>query len=139
MANTKISNAIAQTMLTELSTSLNSGILRIYDSTQPADVDTAIGAQTLLAELTINTTAFTISDAAPGALATANAVTPDSDANATGSASWFRAFDSAGTIAIIDGDVSNTGGAGDLKLDSVAIDTSDTVNVNSWTITLPEG
>lgn len=139
MANTKISNATAQAMLTQLATSLNSGILRIYDGAQPTDVDTAIGAQTLLAELTINATAFVISDAAPGALATANAITGDTSANATGTAAWFRAFQTDGTTAVIDGDVSATAGGGDLELDNTSIDASDTVNVTGWTITMPEG
>lgn len=140
MANSKISNATAQAMLSQLTTSLNSGILRIYDGTQPADVDTAITTQNLLAELTINATAFVVSDANPGALATANAITGDTSANASGTATWYRAFQSNGTTAVVDGDVSTqVAGTGDLQLDSTAIDVSDTVNVTSWTITLPEG
>ena len=45
-------------------TVLDSGFLRIYDGTQPTDADTAIGAQVMLAELTLAATAFAAASAA---------------------------------------------------------------------------
>ena len=44
-------------------TVLNGGSLRIYDGTQPTDADTALGAQVLLAQLTLNATAFAAASA----------------------------------------------------------------------------
>lgn len=51
---------------------LNNGYLRIYDGTRPADPDTAITSQVLLAELRFNATAY---GAAANGVAAANAFT----------------------------------------------------------------
>ncbi len=107
---------------------LDSGYLRIYDGSQPADPDDAIGAQVLLAELRFGATAF---GAAAGGVATANALTADSSANATGTASWFRALRSDGTTKVFDGTVGTA--ACDLNLNSVAIQAGAEVSVSSMT------
>src|SRR5690242_13711374 len=78
----------------------NGGTINIYDGTQPADSNTAVSSQTLLATLTLSATAFgasTCSGTAPNrkATATANAITGDSSADATGTATWFRVLDSS--------------------------------------------
>lgn len=118
-------------------TLLNTGYLRIYDSTggtgQPADPDTAIGSQVLLAELRFGGTAFA---AASGGTATANAITADSDANATGTATWFRALKSDGTTKVFDGSVGTSGC--NLNLNTVAIVINASVSVTSLTYTQPE-
>lgn len=82
------------------------GLLRIYDGSKPAQGDTAIGAQTLLAELTFGTPAF---GSPSGGTITANAITSDSSANASGTATWFRAFKADGTTAVFDGTVGVSG------------------------------
>jgi hypothetical protein len=105
------------------------GLLRIYDGTRPADADTAVGAQVLLAELTMNATSF---PAASSGAMTANAITDDSSANATGTASWFRIVDSAGN-AVVDGDVGTSGS--DLNLNTVSITSGVTVSVTSLVLT----
>lgn len=138
----KISNAAAKAMADALTALLDAGAgagkLRIYDGTQPADPDTAIGAQNLLAELTLNATAFAAAvDANPGGQSVANAITGDTAADATGTATWFRALDSDDN-AIIDGDVSATGGGADLELNSVSIVQNAAVDVTGWNITMPE-
>lgn len=92
--------------LTTFAAQVNSGYLRIYDGTKPATGDTAIGAQTLLAELTFGNPAF---GAPSGGTATANAITSDASANASGTATWFRAFKSDGTTAVFDGTAGATG------------------------------
>lgn len=143
MANTKIGNAEAidacNAVVDRLDAGAGAGLLRIYDGTQPAGgPDEAVGTQTLLAELTLSDPAFgAAADAAPGGQATANAISDDPSANATGTASWFRAVDSVG-VAVIDGDVSATGGGGDLELNSTSISAGATVSVTSWTVTMPE-
>ena len=105
------------------------GLLRIYDGTRPANADTAVGGQTLLAELTMNATSF---PAASGGSMTANAITDDSSANANGTASWFRIVDSAGN-AVVDGDVGTSGS--DLNLNTVSISAGVTVSVTSLVLT----
>jgi len=102
------------------------GFLRIYDGTRPATGGTAT---TLLAELTLNATSFPAASA--GAM-TANAITGDASANATGTATWFRLTDSAGA-AVVDGDVGTSGS--DLNLNTTAITSGVTVDVTSLVLT----
>lgn len=109
---------------------LNSGKLRLYDGAQPTNADTAIGAQVLLAELTFNATAF---GAAVAGVATANAITQDSSADATGVAAWFRALKSDGTTVIFDGSVGTSGA--NLNLNSTSISAGAAVSVSSFTFT----
>lgn len=100
--NTQMSDAAVNAEADALAPLLNNGYLRLYDGTQAATADTAVGAQVLLAELRFNATAF---PAASGGVLTANAITSDSSANATGTATWFRALKSDGTTVIMDGSV----------------------------------
>jgi len=104
--NLKLSDASVNAEASALSALLNSGYLRIYSGSQPATADTAIGAQVLLAELRFGATAF--GSPASGVM-TANPITADSDADATGTAAWFRALKSDGTTAVCDGTVGTSG------------------------------
>jgi hypothetical protein len=110
----------------------NAGILRIYSGTIPADADAAITG-TILAELTC------ASPFAPGASAegvvTASAITQDSSANATGTASHFRLFASNGTTVAMQGTVTATGGGGDLTLTTTSITSGQPVSVTSFVFT----
>ena len=118
-------------MLDALTTRVGtSALLRVYNGTRPANVGTAITSQTLLVALTCNASAFAA--AASGGVLTANAIT-NGTAAAAGTASWFRLFQSNGTTAIMDGDVSTAGA--DLNLNNTSIATSQTVSVTSLTVT----
>jgi hypothetical protein len=103
-----------------------SALLRIYSGTRPATGGTET---TVLAELTCNAT---FAPAASGGVLTLNAITADSSANATGTATWFRVLTS-GAVAKIDGDVSTS--ASDLNLNSTSITVGGTVSVTSFVIT----
>lgn len=108
------------------------GLLRIYSGTQPADAGTALSGNTLLAELTFSDPSF---GAASGGVLTANAITQDSSANATGTATFFRVVDSNANT-VFDGDISTVAaGTGDLQLDSTSITAGQVVSVSSFTIT----
>src|SRR4051812_568870 len=126
----KLANAQASRAADAVTARLNNGYLRIYDGSQPTDADTAVGAQVLLAELRWNATAFA---AAVNGVATANAITADSSANASGTASWFRALESDGTTAVFDGSVGTSGA--NLNLNSVAISSGAAVSVTAYTYT----
>jgi hypothetical protein len=106
-----------------------SGLLRIYSGSRPANVAAAISG-TLLAELTLNAT---FAPAAASGVLTANAITGDTSANATGTATHFRIWKSDGTTAVIDGDVATS--ASDLNLTSTSIVATEPVTVTSLTIT----
>lgn len=131
--NLKKSNLAVNTEVDALSDQLDNGYLRIYDGTQAANADTAVGAQVLLAELRFNATA---SGAGVAGVITFNAFTADASANATGTASWFRALKADGTSTIMDGSVGTA--ASDLILNSVAISAGAEVSVTSWTHTIPK-
>jgi hypothetical protein len=100
--NPKYSNACVNAEADAIGNALNNGYIRIYDGAQPANADTAVGGQTLLAELRFGADAF---PAAAAGLLIANAITPDSSANATGTASWARILASDGTTVYFDGSV----------------------------------
>ena len=132
--NPKRSNAAVNAAADAVCPLLNNGYLRIYNGTQPATADTAISGQTLLAELRFNATAF---GAASNGVATANALTADSSADNTGTASWFRALKSDGTSTVFDGSVGTS--AADLVLNSVLISAGASVSVTSFTYTENKG
>ena len=133
--NPKRSNTAASAAADAVSALLTNGYLRIYDGTQPATADTAITTQVLLAELRFNASAAF--GAAVNGVATANALTSDSSANATGTASWFRALKSDGTTVVYDGSVGTS--AADLVLNSVAIALGAIVAVTAFTYTENKG
>lgn len=118
-----------------IKTDSNSGKLRIYDGTQPTDGDTALGAQNLLAELTMNATAFSgpSGTVSTNQVLTAGAIT-NATAALTGTAAWFRLLKSDGTTKIMDGSVGTSGC--DLNLNTTSIVSGVTVAVSSLTITL---
>lgn len=101
-------------------------LIRIYDGSRPATGGTAT---TLLAELTASDPMF---GAASSGAITASAITADSSANATGTATWFRVVDSEGTF-VMDGSVGTSGS--DLNLNSTSISTGQNVSITSFVIT----
>lgn len=107
---------------------LNGGKLRIYDSTQPTDADTALGSQVLLADLALNATAFA---AASSGSKTANSITQDSSADATGTASWGTLTTSA-NVRKLDYSVGTSGC--DMNMNSVAISSGAAVSCSSFVI-----
>jgi hypothetical protein len=115
---------------------LDNGYLRIYDGSQPADPDTAIGGQNLLAELRFANPAA--AGAASDGVVTFDTITPEDAALATGTASWFRAFKADGTSPVLDGSVGE-GGVFDIVLNTVNIVTGVEVDVTALTYTEPVG
>lgn len=111
------------------------GSLRIYTGAQPADADTAPSG-TLLVTIALAATAF---GAANSSGTAALASTPRSGTGAAaGTAGWFRVL-SGGGATVFDGQVTATGGGGQLELDNTSIAVGQTVNVSSLTYTHPAG
>ena len=103
-----------------------SSLTRIYDGSRPA---TGGAATTLLAELA---NSATFAPAASGGVLTANAITQDSSANATGTAAWGRGCTSGGT-AVMDWNVGTSGS--DMNLTTTAVVITQPVGVTSFVIT----
>lgn len=131
MANApSLTNTAANAAADAVTALANSGKLRIYSGTKPATADTALSGNTLLAELTMNATAF---GAASAGVATANSITSDSSADATGTATFFRLFKSDGTTVICDGTVGTSGC--DLNINTTSIVAGAVVAVSAFTYT----
>jgi len=102
------------------------GFIRIYDGARPATGGTVT---TLLAELQFSTTSFPA--AAAGAIS-ANAISDDTSADNTGTATWFRVVDDLASH-VMDGDVGTS--ASDLNLNSTSINSGVNVSVTQFDLT----
>lgn len=132
--DTQLSNAAVNAEADALARLLDTGYLRIYNGSKPATADTALGAQTLLAELRF---AATSAPAAVAGVLTFSGLTADSDADATGTASWARCLKSDGTSAVMDVTVGDAGDAPvNVQLNSKAIQQHAQVSVSSFTHTV---
>ena len=120
------SSTIRDNMLQTIIDASSAGFIRIYDGTRPA---TGGSATTLLAELSWPGTSGTKSS---GVL-TFNAITSDSSANATGTATWYRIVAGNGSTHVLDGSISTSGS--DLNLNTLAITVSAQVSITAMTIT----
>lgn len=127
--STTARNAILDSLTTQVGTN---AYLRIYTGAAPADCATAASG-TLLAELRGNASAW--AGAASGGVLTLNAITQDSSADATGTAGYFRWFQSNGTTCVVQGTVGTSGA--DLNLVTTSITATQPVQVTAWTITAP--
>lgn len=127
--STAARNAAADAVADLVDAGTPPGKLKIYSGTMPTTVNDALAGNTLLAELTMSATAF---GAASSGVATAAVITSDSSADASGTASFFRVTNAAGT-AIMQGSVGTSGA--DLNLSSTSITAGGTVAVTSFTYT----
>lgn len=108
----------------------NAALLRIYDGSAPASANASLSGNTLLAELTC---ASPFAGAASSGALTASSITQDSSANATGTASFFRIYDSGGTNSMLQGTVGTSGA--DLNLNTTSIVSGGPVAVTSFVLT----
>lgn len=136
-----ITNAVAQSMLIALGAQADAGtaaVINIYSGTAPVNADAALSGNTLLAQLTCSANIFTgVADATDKARATLAAITPDSSADASGTATFFRILtQNAGTV-IAQGSVGIA--TSDLILNTASITAGSQVSITSATIDLPEG
>ena len=92
---------------------LAGGSVRIYSGTQPATPETAVGAQTLLAEVALDDPSGTVAN---GTL-TFTGILEDADCNATGDATWARFVTSLGG-AVLDASI---GPGADIDVPSGAV------------------
>lgn len=136
MANVRIADATRNAMMDQITTKIDAGVggglIKIYSGTQPATADTALSGNTLLATLTFSATSF---GAASNGVITANAITDDTNAAATGTAAFARISDDVPNT-VMDVDVGTSGAT--INLNSTAITAGGTVSITSATLTLPD-
>lgn len=130
---TILSNAARSAGMDAVNALLNGGgTIEVRTGAQPAGPDSA-ATGTLLATLTFSATAF---GAASNGVATANSITGDSSADASGDAGWFR-LKASGGAGVIDGSITVTAGGGDAEMANISIVAGGTVTMSSLTVTLP--
>jgi hypothetical protein len=110
--------------------------LRIYSvgSGIPTNADDAITDQVLLAELRGS------ADFAPSAsngVVTASTISDDTDANATGTAAFYRTYKTDGTSPELQGTAGEAADTCDMTLNSKSIQAHATVSCTSFTYTVP--
>lgn len=133
----KTAVAIRNAELTSKVTNLNSGFIDIMSGSKPADANTAIGAQVVLATLTFGATAF---GAAAAGSATANAIgngTGTAGAGAGTAATWARLYKSDHTTAVCDLTVGTSGA--EINLNTTTIVQNVQVSITSMTMSQPDG
>ena len=128
--NTGPRNAIVDALVDLIDAGAGAGTIKIYTTGggRPAGPATAITDQVLLATLTFSDPAF---GAAGSGSATASAITSDTSADATGTATWARIADS-NALAIVDVEVGTTGA--DINFNSVAFTAGSTVAITAMTV-----
>ena len=126
--STAVRNARLNVVRDDIDAGAGAGLLRIYDGVRPATGGTVT---TLLAQLAM--TDPSAPDAAAGVL-TLSAITKDSSADATGTATWARIVRSDG-VFVADLSATVTGGGGDLQLSTASIVAGAEVDITSFTIT----
>lgn len=130
--NTQMTNLAVNAEADALAVLADHGWVDVMDGAQPATGDTAITTQVVLASLRLNATAF---GSASNGVITANAIT-SGVAVASGTASWFRVYQSDHTTALWDGNCGVTGSTSNLELSTTTIVSGQTVAASSLTHTI---
>jgi hypothetical protein len=128
---TRLANATVNGQADDLARRLDDGYLRIYDGTQPANADTAVSTQVLLAELRF---AATSAPAAVDGVLTFNDLTAEDAALATGTASWYRALSDDGATVVMDGSVGLSNA--NMVIDNTSIVAGAQVSITGFTHTV---
>lgn len=132
-SDVRFTTAVLNGFLDTLNTRLGSGgLLRFYSGTKPATADAALSGNTLLAELALSATPF---GAAASRAVTAAAITTDTSADATGTATWAAFVKSDGT-RVLDVTVGETADSADITVDNKSFQSGADISVTSFVLTL---
>lgn len=127
-SNLKYSNGTRNAQQQGLITYAGSNaIIRIYNGSQPANANTAISTQTLLAALTVTGSFGTDSN---GTLTISSVAS--TTAVASGTASFFRIVKSDGTTVVMDGSIGTSDA--DMVVNTTTITSGENVQISSGTI-----
>jgi len=125
--STTARNAALDAIETAISTSPT---MKIWTGTIPANCAAADAAGTTLATITLPSDWMA---AASGGAKTLSGTWQDASADATGTATHFRIYQSS--TCHIQGTITVTGGGGDLTLDNTSISSGQQVTITSFTVT----
>lgn len=128
--NTQLSDASANAAVNAMTARVNSGTIKIYTGSQPANGNSSLTG-TLLATIALGSTAFASASAGSAALNTTSAVT----AVATGTAGYFAVCNSGGTAEWM-GSIGLS--SANLVMGSTSITSGASVQVTSYTFSVNE-
>lgn len=129
----QLSQAVRNARLDAIETTVGaSAILRVYAGSMPANC-AAASAATVLA--TLNLPSDYLANASGGVKAKAAGTWEDLAADNNGVATHWRLFDSTGTTCHAQGDVSDNGGTGSLKVDNTNFAAGQGFQITSWSMT----
>lgn len=127
----QLSTGIRNAMLDSIEATVGTTpLLRIYDGVMPADC-AAAEAGTILSEVTLPSDWL---DAAAGGAKAKAGTWSDLSADASGTALYFRLYDSGGSTCHMQGVVTLTGGGGQLTVNNTNFLTGQTFSVVTFVI-----
>jgi hypothetical protein len=132
-------NALLDAWETAIGTSAK---VNVYNGTPPADESTALSGNTLLAQFSLDSdwasaAASGVKNMTSGGSTVSSGNPYTTTGAATGTASFYRIYDSAGTTCYEQGTVTATGGGGDMTIDNTSIASAQTVNLTQFQKTAP--
>jgi len=118
--------------LIDTGTAMAAGYIEIRDGVKPSNPQ-APASGNLLSTLTLSYPAFR---AFSNGQAFSNAITDDTNVAKSGIATWFRIYNK-GQIAVMDGDITETGGGGDIEFDNNHFVKGGTITITSLLAVMP--
>lgn len=135
MAIVRFATSLKPSILTPIQAAIDAGAtggtVKIYTGAMPTDPQTAISTQVLLGTLTFSKPCGVV---ASGVL-TMSSITQDSSADAGGTATWARIADADG-VAVMDIDISASGGTGALQLNTTTIVLGGPILITSFVVSV---
>ncbi len=125
---TSVRNAMLDAIETTIGTT---PLLRVYDGSMPADAAT-VAAGTLLAEITLPSDWLA---AASGGVKAKSGTWSDLSANNSGTAQYFRIYDSGASTCHMQGVVTLTGGGGQMTVNNTNFIATQTFTVVTFNLT----
>ncbi len=126
-------NALADAFNTRTNVGSGAATIKLYSGTQPADANTGLSGNTLLATFTLDDPAF---GSASAGVITLGSVPRTTTGAAAGTATWARC-ESSDPFTIFDCDVGTASAT--LILNTTTISVGVDVSITAGTITMPAG
>ena len=128
---------VSASVLTQIRDAINAGdsagVIEVYAGTRPTDAATAVGSQTKLGSLTFSDPCGTVS----GNTLTMSAITQDSSADATGTATWARvsSVNSSVKTTVLDIDITTIGGGGTMQMNTTNVIAGGPILISAFVLT----
>lgn len=126
-------NALANALTVACDAGAGAATIKLYSGTQPANANTGLSGNTLLATFTLDDPSFGSSS---GGVITMASVPRSTTGVAAGTATWFR-LETSTPGTVLDGDVGTASAT--LILNTTTISVGVAVSITAGTFTMPPG